>query len=339
MKARAARVAVGLVFVAVTLWIVLPVVASERPPPKATLLFVGLNNRESTTPGEVLEVHIQTHGCTNPAIIEGILARPQSTWNAEIREARRGNVGAVPTQAAVVLRGRLDSAKIELSASESSSGERVLHNQRLSSLVIGHGAYAAYAGAVLTAPQWSLVEGGLRFVLSANLVFPLSFHRCYVDVPALIEPGGINIESTGAFAQAQEFLQKRDVYSDAYPPGSEVTAAELTVSVAGEVVTSGSVGTGGSTTTEGIRYACKPFPTKKLPSRDAFSGDIPQTIEFDGDANATCGGVPIFETPGVAADVTRRLFAAGILGALAATLIVEALFLGETEPKQQRRPS
>jgi hypothetical protein len=44
-----------------------------------------------------------------------------------------------------------------------------------------------------------------------------------------------------------------------------------------------------------------------------------------------CSGAPLFQAVDVTSDTTRRLFFAGIIGALAATIIIEALFLGETD--------
>lgn len=52
--------------------------------------------------------------------------------------------------------------------------------------------------------------------------------------------------------------------------------------------------------------------------------------EFNEAENPNCSGVPLFQAVDVTSDTTRRLFIGGIVGALAATLVLEAMFLGET---------
>lgn len=379
LKARVARVAVGLLFLAATLWIVLPALAPEPAPPAPAGLFIGLNTDGSTPhgSGSMLKLDIWATGCTNPVTIDGTLFLSKQTW-AAYRSSLPDDAGhAEPSQAAVVIAGAtLARAEVGLGggivSSVSSNGGSTVDESReamvegtgtvstesgafgfnelgpsasdFGTLVTVHNHFSLLhaierrdshdaEGAILVAPQWSEVRVPLHFLLKADLMHPFGLDRCYIDVPELFSPI-LGSEDGTAYSTAERFAatsigEERNAEGDVLalpseplqPP--ELTPAEVSVSVSGHVAAPSSIGRGGRATLTGVMYECK----------------IPVEFAHPEDLNPNCAGLPVFEAPGVSANITRRVFVAGILGALAATLIVEALFLGETEHDHGRHIS
>jgi hypothetical protein len=360
----------------VTLWIVLPVLASEHAPPAPTALYVGVNDAGSAPlpqpPGSVLKLAIHASGCSNPVTVEGRLDRSERSWKYDEHVVGIDTKGPLPSQASVVLAGAsLRTADIAIGASSTEAGgilgeipiygtatvedfglgRRVTVHNRLSRVAVERGSSPRVSGALLTSPEWSKMRTPLLFVLEADLVFPLGFHRCYLDLPELFgyEEELSSSAYRSAYVQAMEFADPLTIGQS--PLGkltglgkglsvTDVDAAEVSVSAAAHVAVVSSVGNGGSITPTGLRYECHIFFSNKPPpdlEPNMFTSHGLGPSHYREHTNPNCAGEPIFEAPGVAADITRRILLAGILGALAATLIVEALFLGETAPKRPRR--
>jgi len=300
--ARAARVAVGVVFVVATLVIALPVLASEHAPPPPTGLFIGVNGPPAgITPdnaGSFLRLDIRAAGCTNPVTVEGSLERSDRAWRADEREARRYPGPRTPSQAIVAVSfAALRTAEIGLGASPDAVGraplvgvlgeplidgtatillpvqerEVTVHNNlsRVFSGVPSTASGANASAAVLTAPDWPTVRVPLHFVLRADLMRPLAFHRCYVDVPELFST---NAAGYDAYREAGEMAKSELVamvsragYPAGLPSQPEVSAAEVTVAVSGHVVAVSSIGRGGVPTAEGVRYTCHTYVNRRPP--------------------------------------------------------------------------
>jgi hypothetical protein len=421
------RVFVGLLFLGATLWIALPVLASEHAPPAPTALFIGVNAGGAGTslnqPGSILSLRVFASGCVNPVTVEGRLERAERTWeyddraehhveanereterrvgpnNPTLREVpvlareeaaseqslfkykkamhehERAGAYTVPSQAVVVLSGaRLGQASIGLGVSRSFgavpspgtpnvgsfeepliNGRDVIERDRStafearrevhpldngqSGVVRAPKTGPPTAGAVLTAPNWRLARAPLHFILKADLVYPLGYHRCYVDVPEFLSPAFATSERSDTEEQTFErawgyadglggfrpALAVRARQPDLGLSQDEVVAGTVSASMAGHIVAVNTIGNSGQAVGPRVRYACQSYVKVEPPPNVEANA-------FEKPVNPNCADTPVFEAPGVGADVTRRIFAAGILGALAATLIVEALFLGETEP-------
>lgn len=206
--------------------------------------------------------------------------------------------------------------------------------------------------AVLLSPDWPSVRGPLHFIIEANLVHSAGFNRCYLDLPELFATFGDEAEdNTTAIGEATRFdplpsipteshngiEEPESIFDNALggePYNNDIGQAEVSVKMTGDVVVDSTVGNGGIVTPNGITYECHTYNSNKPPPNldpNMFEGEGPSNpTSYEDHLNANCAATPIFETPDVNADVTRRLFTAGIVGALAATLIIEALFLGET---------
>lgn len=142
-----------------------------------------------------------------------------------------------------------------------------------------------------------------------------------MQVPALFGSGGgvgqrSWLEAFG-FTQrppdAAPHLPLSIVSANGFADNDETLRAEANVLVAGHVLDTRAPNTGAGSIPNGVRFVCS-SAAHKSPA----------------EANLTCAGDPVFEVPGTDAEVSRRLFVAGICGAIAATLLIEALFLGET---------
>jgi hypothetical protein len=362
-----------LLLVSATLWIALPVLAAEHAPPAPTALYVGINDVGPDPlpepPGSILKLAIYASGCRNPVTIEGRLDRPERAWiyDEHIEAIEQDGPPPLPSQASVVLVGTpLRTADVMTGTLTEGLGEksilgetpvrgfatvenpilgrRVTVHNYLSRVVVDPQSGAHISGVFLTSREWAETRAPLLFVLKADLVFPMGFHRCYLDLPELI-----GREDASAYLRAINF-------ADPLAPGqsplgkltgkgkgpsvSDVAAAEVSVSIAAHVAITSSIGSGGNQIPSGLRYECHTFFNNKLPPNiepNMFTnhGTAPSTYREQ--TNPNCAGEPVFEIPGVATEITRRIFFAGILGALAATLIIEALFIGETAPAQPRR--
>jgi len=323
---------------------------------------VDLGPHETLLPGtalSVLDVTVHAKGCSNPVTVEGTLWRSTDTWYAE----KRGRFAAPPSQAIITLAGAsVSSVAIGLDSFSTHAVEGLRHvtgTARVTSLngksVVVHDHMLPLirsdgtTSAVLNAPQWPQAATPLWFAISANLIRPAGFQSCYLDLPQLFpyQSSFEGRESASASAQialirvGEHMRSPRVVKS---PTGLQdepeaLGAGVVTASVDGKRVAGNSTGGGSTTTSGGVRYLCHRFIRQKV-----LTGlDSRITPEFNQQANPDCSGTPLFETADVTSDTTRRLFAAGIVGALAATLIIEALFLGETDSAarsggNQKRP-
>ena len=113
----------------------------------------------------------------------------------------------------------------------------------------------------------------------------------------------------------------------------EVTNGLVSAAVHERSPVEGSAGAGGVTTSSGAVYVCRDTTGPTI----APAGTLPTIAEV---STPNCSGHPRFQAAGVAADTTKRLFFAGISGALAATLLVEAVLaaeLGERFRRQVRK--
>ena len=364
-NARLARVALGLVLTAVTVWLVLPVLAVDHGPPPPLALVVGTNAvdlgpHESLLKGtalSVLDVKVHAKGCSNPVLIEGTLWRSTDTWYAE----KRSRFSAPPDQAIVTVAGApVISITVGLDSFSPYAYEGLQHvsgTARVASLngkpVVIHDRILALirsrdaTSAVLNAPQWPRAATPLWFRVWANLMRPAGFQSCYLALPQLFPYQSSYEGQRSASDRAQIALLRiaehirppvRRAVSTPGGVGDEAEAlgaALVTASVDGKRVTGNSIGLSGTETVSGgVRYLCHAFIRHKLPLSNLDARISP---EFNEGENPDCSGVPLFESSDVLSDTTRRLFAAGIVGALAATLIIEALFLGETESGAKRK--
>jgi hypothetical protein len=339
---KRARLLIGLAFAVATLVLAVPVVSSQKPVPPPTGLFVGLNTNDdlpTTHPASTLYVAIRASGCRNPVTVEGYLDRPESSWKLDKRVgvARHGIRG--PTHAEVVLAGAdIEGVDAGLAGGEDIRGafeaseisgagvvfsgptEWPVHNRLVRYLGSAKSPKHPLGAAVLIAPQWPKVRVPLHFTFTADMVHPFGFHRCYVDVPALFGSGG-GIDNR-SLHEAEEFTMTPGSAGEEPSPGitqipgfpnvREVARAEVSVLVAGHVVDGASLGSGATTIPNGAHYSCST-----------------EGVRSPAQTNETCAGDPVFEVQGTDYEITRRLFAAGIFGAIAATLIIEALFIAK----------
>jgi hypothetical protein len=356
VKARLARLALGVILAGATLWIVLPVLTAEHGPPAPVALVVGTNAVDMGPGTSVLEgirpsaldLKVRAGGCVNPVTIEGTLWRSTATWVAEWH----GRYAAPPTQAIITLAGarvRKFVVGVDSFSTEAPGGIQrtagtarvtglgytvVVHNDVLPLIRVGD-----TTSAVLDAKQWGDAATPLGFLITADLIDPAGFDSCYLDLPELYPYAYSSEPQTNAFVRALNGLidasarylrpnRRPKLLGVAGTEQEELGTALVNASVHGRSVGGGSIGVGGTMTTGGVRYLCHSF-ARNSPSANALDPHI--SPEFDEAENPDCSGVPLFQAADVTSDTTRRLFAAGIIGALAATLIIEALFLGETE--------
>jgi hypothetical protein len=361
-RARIARVAVGTMFIGVTLWQALPVISSEAAPPSPAALFVGLNGFRPPQPESTLHLVIHSAGCHNPATIEGYLERPERSWDLDRAWVEKYPGAKATTEAEISLAGAsLSGADAGLAGGEDPvgvfeesmvSGTGTLLQTRPIRSIVVHNRLSLYlhqaqppgyppvGGIALSAPQWPSAHTALHFFLEATLIRPRGFNSCYVDVPALFGSGGG--VSDKSLLEAYGFTQQRALEQPGGPHGTyirgygadvlgevpgipdvdEVAKAEISVYVGGHVVDGSSVGSGATSIPNGVYYTCASVRAK-----------APAVT------SPTCAGSPVFEVPGRGSDITRRLFLAGIIGAIGVTLIIEALFLGETASRRQPQAS
>ncbi len=289
-----------------------------------------------------MSVAIRAKGCANPVSVEGLFERPARSWALDQRDAIEQNGVKGPTEAEIVLSdakvsqiraGFAEGEPLEgLFEASTVSGEGVVFSNVREAFVHNHlkkilnvptpKGQPAIGAAVLKAPAWPYVKVPLHFFIKADLMHLDGYHRCYIDVPALFGSGG-GLEN-GAFRRAFAFTTRATPEHPLAPHGigevpgfpdiDELAKAEVTVLVSGHTVDGRSVGSGATTIPNGVRYSCSSAATNP-PAK----------------TNVTCAGTPVFEQPGTEATTTRDVFFAGIVGALAATLLIEAAFIGNTE--------
>jgi hypothetical protein len=365
-KARIWRIVIGCVSLGLTLSLALPLLlAPDRPPPPPTALFVGLNaggaGQSSGRPGSLLQLSIRASECKNPVTVEGLVERSSRTWRTDPTDPAR------PTEAEIVLAGaRLSMAELGLSqiSGAGSTGPQLAagYEERIGDgavrLAVGPFHYVTVHGVlsrviadqvarlpavyrvVLRAPEWPRVRRALIFRLRADLISPAGYNRCYINVPALFssEPQWMQTlyTRTRLYGEGEgvnrETLARREPPSEEESPRSEIVAGDVSVSVSGRALAPISIGRGGYAVENTAHYSCQSYVDRKPPPNldPAMFEETIGRPEYGRNANPNCSGTPMFESAGVSTDVTRRLFGAGIFGALAVTLIIEAL-LGKTE--------
>jgi hypothetical protein len=357
---RALRLAIGVALAICTLWIVLPVLGTDHGPPRPVALTLGTDAIDGSTPIREIPVRdrgiraspaalyltIHASGCTNPVTLEGQLIRSPGSWITE-----RWGESAPPQQAIVTFAGarvrefaigldaipggKLITATGQTDAENDPVDVVQVHNKSLPLIHTGNTTTA-----VLDARQWPQARTPLGFVIKADLMSSAGFHSCYIALPELFETGS-NSDHRAFYHAAEAFeYATQHVTALAHPPHEvepagvgpeEIGAAQIRLMVDGRSVAPGSIGEGGEQTSTGVRYVChtRPGTPRPVPGIDQSISPEPQET-----GNPDCSGTPLFQAVDVSSDTTRRLFFAGIIGALAATLIVEALFLGETAPTE-----
>jgi hypothetical protein len=340
------RFTIGVAF-ALAGWLLAgPVLVSGKAPPAPAALFIGLDTETGTLHPlrGSLEMAIHAPECKNPATVEGVLTIPASSWHAYERQLT-GPRPRGPTQAELVLDGvKLQSGRAGL-ASEMialpSANARPSSGQTISGLaqvytpsgrmVTLHSTLSPVlrwqptrenekeegtipvAGLSLIVPQWPETRFPLHFVLQADLVRPDGFHRCFVDVPEIMPSLSASLSAFGTAEGFPTRQQPNQPRASIFPVADEVGSAQVSVNIGQHVAESGSLASGVASPGGGARFTCS--------SRTS---------------NETCSATPVFELPDTGGDVTTRLFFAGILGALAATLIVEAMTYAITDSLARR---
>jgi hypothetical protein len=336
-RARALRVGVGIAFGLLTLWLILPVIAGEQAPPKPVGLLIDTDTASRSSvplwryPEGVLYLTVTANGCKNPVLLDGRYAISTNLWYEVERRERQ----ALPKQAAVTLYGaHVSRAEIGL-AGVANRARLVSGLGQIEDLagkavtVDNHMLPLAHRGldttAVLEAPEWPQAKTELHFRIWADLIHPTGFNSCYLTLPEIIESA--STQPTEAVMAASE--DQPDIpgalAGRTWVGGIELGAGDVQAGVANRIVVPSTLGTGGYGTPQGVRYAChKEVPQNPLPYLDPRD-----TPDLQPPAS-TCGGSPLFQAVNVNSEITTRVFAGGITGALAATLIIEALFLSET---------
>jgi hypothetical protein len=345
---------IGVALIVVTAWLVVPVLAPERPPPARTGLFVGvIRPNAAGGPDGVLYLKITASHCSNPATIEGEFVRAGQAWLSD--EHAHGRA----TGAVVVLAGApVDST--EIVADQGYPQEEVIRKRPNPGIVseeaIANSAQAERKlrrrwareshqvqsdipriegrgnGAWLAAPTWYKQRSALSFTLRADLVTNTGYNRCYVSVPELLKTELTQYLTPLYTASLIPGLEG----NNHVPPGSgamdEVGAAVVTVVGGPDIVSESSLPPGGTASSGNAVIECA-ASSRPIP-RDLEAGEA--TEGLGATSVHTCPAAPVFEAAGVGADVTRRLFAGGILGALGLTWLVEAVFGGVLEPLSRR---
>jgi hypothetical protein len=350
-KARWARLAVGVMLGVVTAWIVVPVFQDDHAPPAPVALVIRTDASDffpgsEKTYESLIYLEVTAKECRNPAKIEGTLVRPQTTQAAELNASRSG--GSPPEQAMVTVYGaRVQSLKLGLSSPPlfatfvnhtgelgtfDNTGTIVVHNQQLP-LIHQHDATTA----ILNARQWPATNAYLHFVAEIDIVRPASFDSCYLDLPQLLSFQGEE-GPTSPYRRASEdglhisqripHLTKREFPDFEEPIG----AGDVRGSMTGRIVDESTIGKGELAGT-GVRFRCQYATKQSVPA-----GLDPELARpFIEPLPPNCAGTPRFQAVDLTSDTTRRLSLGGMLGALALTLIVETLFIAETDRSARTR--
>ncbi len=361
------RLAVGICFGALCAYLIAPAITTEPPPPSPPPvgLFVGTNTWVSG-PG-TLQLSIRAAGCRNPVVLEGMLNRSQRAWGPDPYRptVQLPTTAVVALVGAHVRRiemglGISSNEQVHLPPSErtgafsqppfaisrkymvtNSNPERFInvHSTTTAPLIEGieksqnKEVHPPWAGMMFHSSQWPLVRVPLRFVILADLVHLGGYNRCYVDVPQLFSSHtgvseGFYDKSNlliGKLSVGELYLRNRYVLTDGIPWISEVSTGIVDVTTTGRSPAPSTIEADGKVSRGGIHYECRvPRPS---PSIGAEESNL-QYPELTAQLN--CSGEPQFEAQGIDADITSRLFFGGIIGALAATLIIETIF-AETE--------
>ncbi len=359
-----ARFVLGVMLGVAAFVVASPALSTDYPPPPPVGLYIATNSY--TAPWGELELAIDAKGCTNPAIIEGVLTYPEKTWTGPRITGARVPKG-LPSTAVIALGGaRLVGAQVALGngngvqADGESTGpfsqppfrttqtfaieRNIFHPYTIRShsysttpltAVIDQrsplGTLNYPAGAIaFHSRQWAATQAPLHFRFAADLVQTASYHRCYVAVPEVLalnrNEGYYAAEGVAGrlILAARRNASQLHLGSREVPPIIwDVLAASVDVMVSGRVPVSDSVGPDGKATSVGVHYGCR------LPKAPREAGEEPNVLHGEV-ANPNCSATPLFAAQGVDTDISRRLFLGGLIGGLAATLIIESLFIGET---------
>lgn len=349
-KARVARVGLGVLLAAVTLWIVLPVLGTSHAPPAPSAIFIGTdaNNfnlpRAAGTYGSIAYLQVSASECRDPATVYGTLIRSPATRAAELEGRHRGT--SPPKQALVTIYGaRVKSFVIGLSSPPlfatfvthtgelgtfDEAGVLTVHNTSLP-LIRRNGATTA----ILNAPAWPATNAVLHFVAKVDLVRPAGFHSCYLDLPQLLSFEEDNEQRAyeRAATISRDISDRVPRLADMeFPDEEDIEAGDVRATVTGRILEPSTIGDG-EAIASGVRYRCQNTARRAVP-REL---DPAVARPFVEPRKPDCSGTPLFQAVDATSDTTRRLFAAGILGALGATVIVETLFVAETEGRTRRR--
>lgn len=267
----------------------------------------------------LLSMSVVANGCSNPALISGYVGLPPQIW----KQPR----SAWPRQAEVTLVGaRVRRARLGfpgVRATQFSTSPRVVN------VVVRHRnattEHRTVTTAGLVAPT-ALTATSLKFNIWADLVHDSGYRSCYVSVPSVLPGASRDFEGQVLSGdQWFEHLRARDG-SVTY-----LQTADVGVSVRDLVAVPSTLGPGGYASQNGATYECTERSSK-------FGGRFLElALGSSTLPSATCGGAPLFQPVNVASDSSRRFFIGGILGALAATLVIESLFLAETDSRERRR--
>ncbi len=282
-----------------------------------------------------MNITVRASGCVNPVTVEGQLVRSQLTWEAE---AHHAPLNAPPHLAALGLAGAHVRALVmgivdpfdfvpQPITGTAKVGKVTVHAHLYPAVEQGDTTTATYS-----APQWPRLRSSLDFVIVADLIRPAGFHSCYLDLPEPIEAPyseSGNVErATAAAGNALEHALRVSHRSSTENRYEDIAGFQLTAYVNGRVVVPSTVGESGRVVGNGVRYQC--YAGNQF-YRPPVRLDPQASAGFAIRSSPSCVPVPLFQAVDVTSDTTRRLFIAGIIGAIAATLIIEAGFLGETE--------
>ncbi len=337
-KGRPARLVIGLVLTTTTLWIALPALGRDRPPPPPVGLSVRTDANDfylrhgERTFASVLYLYVVANECRNPVVVNGTLVRSQATQDTELTSP-----GSSPPEQALVTMSGVPVRQLTMGLSSpplyplfvtgtgrltsfDSDGLISAHNRMLPLIREGGSTTA-----VLNAPQWPITNAALHFVAEADLVRPAGFHSCYLSLPQLlsVEDGEGHAAYDRATAVGLRVAQRvPHLTTKEFPDFTEnIGAYEVRANVTGRVVVQSSIGRGGENTGSGVRYLCHDEVRRALPAN--LDPEIARP--FIEPEKPDCSGAPLFQAADVVSDTTRRLFIGAILGAIAATLLIEAL--------------
>jgi hypothetical protein len=343
-EARLTRLALGVVLAVVTGWIVAPVLGTDHaPPPPVGLAFASNFQNRFKDPkyeefASTINMTVRASGCVNPVTIEGQLVRSQPTWEAEAHHAPLNSpphwaaLGLAGAHVRALVMGVVDpyDAVPQPITGTAQVGEITVHAHLYPAVEHGDTTTATYS-----APQWPLLRSSLNFVIAADLIHPAGFHSCYLDLPEPVEAlftQGSNVQrATVAAGEALERTLRVSHRSATESRPEDIAGFQLTAYVNGRVVAPSTIGESGRVVGNGVHYQC--YAGNQL-YRPPVRLDPQARADFAVQSTPGCVPVPLFQAVDVTSDTTRRLFVAGIIGAIAATLIIEAGFLGETEPAE-----
>jgi hypothetical protein len=324
----------------------MPVIATGHAPPAPVGLTVTTDaNNFVLADGakeyaSILYLNITASSCRNPAILEGTLVRPGITTAGE----RYGSGGASPPkQALVTIFGSLVKAfAIGLTAPGGPiytmrHGRPIIWNPRPKArafpvqslpLVREDGATTA----VLDAPRWPDSDSSdLIFRANVDLVRANGFGSCYIALPEVLHDEEVEQDET-PYERAWELNLRASqrippLTEREWPDAEDIGAAEIRVSVTGSVVESSSVSRDGKVAPDGsVRYTCYPNDGKVKQKPDLEQG-TQRLLEPE---EPNCASAPVFQAVNAVGGSNLHIIIAGILGALAVSILYETSFLAET---------